>query len=425
VTAGDFEFAWRRVLEPGTGSPNADLLYDVLGARAFHRGTESDPDRLGIRALNDVALEVELEEATGHLLQLLTTTATYPVPRHVVEAHGESWTEVGKFVNNGPFRLEARPSDELIVLTRNPAYHGRFTGNLQRVEISLVLSRDSSLALLETYEDDHLDVYNTLRLRASDMDRVRQRHPGDFVSEPWLHANYLAFNTSRPPFDDVRVRRAFVLAADRETLASVALGGFVVPATGGFVPPGMPGHSPGIALPYDPESARQLLAEAGYPGGRGFPSVVHLTMTTTVHQEYGEYLCQAWQEQLGVEVRDQPTEWDSFYDSVDRQPPDLWGWGWVADYPDPDSFLRVGVATTPTGWTSGTFDVLVEQARRLTDQRQRMLLYGQADLILVEEAAIVPLFYNRNTLLIKPWVRKFPLSARGGWFLKDTVIEAH
>ncbi len=291
VTARDFEYAWKRVLDPATGSPNAELLYDVWGARTFHQGKVIPtgsvgcprPERPhpggGARRTNRPFPPVACH-----------CTATFPAPRHAIEAHGESWTEVGKFVSNGPFRLEAHPSAELMVLVRNPAYHGRSTGNLQRVELSLLLSRESSPALLEAYEAGDLDVYHPWELPTSDMDRTRQRHPEEFVSEPWLHTHYLSFNTSRPPFDDVRVRRAFVLAMDRETLSGVALGGTVFPATGGFVPPNMAGHSPGIALPYDPDEARKLLAEAGYPGGRGFPPVVCLTLLATVQKEPSEYL---------------------------------------------------------------------------------------------------------------------------------------
>jgi oligopeptide transport system substrate-binding protein len=425
VTAGDFAYAWKRVLDPASGSPNASLLYDILGARAFHQGEASHPDRLGIRVLNDLTLEVELEEPTGHFLQLMACSATFPVPRHVVEVHGEAWTEVGKFVSNGPFRLKARHSDEGMVLVRNPAYHGRSLGNVQRVQLTLRLSRDTALTLLEAYEAGDLDVYYPWELASPDMDRARQRHAGEFVLEPWLHTIYLAFNTSQPPFDDIRVRRALALGIDRETLASVALGGFVVPATGGFVPPGMAGHSPGIALPYDPQGARELLAEAGYPGGRRFPPIVCLTLPATVPQEHAAYLRQAWLEELSVQVTEETAEWDTYADRLDRDPPHLYAWGWVADYPDPDNYLRVGLATVRTGWQNPTYEGLVETARKLTDQGQRVRLYSQADQILVEEAAVVPLLYCRNSLLIKPWIRRFPMSPCGRCFWKDVVIEPH
>jgi oligopeptide transport system substrate-binding protein len=257
------------------------------------------------------------------------------------------------------------------------------------------------------------------------MDRARQRYPDEFVLEPWLQSHCLVFNASRPPFDDVRVRRAFTLATDRETLASVGLGGFVFPATGGLVPPGMAGHSPGIALPYDPERARELLQEAGYPGGRGFPPAVCLLRSFTVDQESTDYACRGWRDHLGVEISLEAIEWVELMDKLQTQPPDLFVWCWVADYPDPDNFLRVALRTLPTGWHNATYERLVEQGRRISDQRHRMSLYGRADRILIEEAPLMPLFYGRNSVLVKPWVRKFPMSPRGGWFWKDVVIEPH
>jgi ABC-type transport system substrate-binding protein len=190
----------------------------------------------------------------------------------------------------------------------------------------------------------------------------------------------------------------------------------------------MAGHSPGIALPHDPETGRRLLAEAGYPCGRGFPPVAYLEMPFSVYSELGEFLRQGWQEELGVEVTAETVESGTYTAIAERlggEPPDLFGWGWVADYSDPDNFLRVFFATVPTGWRNPTYEGLIEKARRLTDQRERMKLYSQADRILVEDATIVPVCYNRNTVLVKPWVRKFPMSPRGGWFWKDVVIEPH
>jgi oligopeptide transport system substrate-binding protein len=145
-----------------------------------------------------------------------------------------------------------------------------------------------------------------------------------------------------------------------------------------------------------------------------------------VQKERGEYLRQAWQAELGVQVREEVIEFGTTAVRQDRELPDLFFWGWVADYPDPDNYLRVALASMPTkAWRNPTYEQLVEKARRLTDQRQRMRLYGQADRILVEEAAIGPLFYPRNSFLIKPWVRRFPMSVRGGWFWKDVIIDAH
>ncbi|UCH09124.1 MAG: AAA family ATPase [Fidelibacterota bacterium] len=424
VTARDVEYAWKRVLDPATGSFNADLLYDVQGARAFHQGKMSNPDHVGVRALDDATLVVELEGPTGYFLQLLASSATYPIPRHVVEAHGEAWTEVGNIVTNGPFGLEAWQPDECIILVRNPAYHGRFAGNLQRVEFTLLFAEESS-GILEIYEADGVDILSFDCLVPPEKDRARQRHAGEHVWVPALWTFYVRFDASRPPFDDPRVRRAFVLATDRETLADVVLRGYELPATGGFVPPGIPGHSAGIGLPHDPDQARRLLAEAGYSEGYGFPVVRALVPEAAVPQRQSKYLRAQWRESLGVDIPWESMEWSLFLDRIRRDPPHMFIHGWAADYPDPDNFLRVGFRRHETGWRNETYDRLVEEARRLMDQGERMKLYGQADRILIEEAPIMPFTYGRSGYLLKPWVRRFPTSPMKVWFWKDVIIEPH
>jgi ABC-type oligopeptide transport system substrate-binding subunit/class 3 adenylate cyclase/ribosomal protein L40E len=420
VTAEDFWYGWKRVLDPATGSPNASLLYDVKGARAFHQGDASAPDSVGVRALGEFTLVVELEEPTGYFLHLLTHNATYPVPRHVVEAHGEAWTEPGNIVTNGPFRLEIWQRSESMVLVRNPEYHGRFRGNVQGMELPF----GERLAGLEMYEADSLDIFFINHFTAAERDRARQRHAGEYVLVPEMGTFYVGFDVSRPPFDDPRVRQAFVLATDRETLADVVLRGYAAPALGGFIPPGMPGHSSGIGLPYDPGQARQLLAEAGYPDGYGFPIVEALTP----HGELvfqSEYLQAQWRENLGVEITWKKVDWAKFHDRMSGETPHLWLMGWSADYPDPDNFLRASPIQRDTGWQNAAYDRLVEEAKKVADQRERMKLYQQADRILVEEAVIIPLIHKCFHLLVKPWVRKFLTSAIKYWFWKDVIIEPH
>ncbi len=372
-----------------------------------------------MRALDEVTLVVELEEPTGYFLHLLAHNATYPVPRHVVEAHGEAWTEPGNIVTNGPFRLEARQPGQSMVLARNPDYHGRFRGNVQWVELPF----GERLAGLEMYEADSLDIFFIDHLPAAERDRARQRHAGEYVSVPALHTSYMGFDVSRPPFNDLRVRRAFALATDRETLADAVLRGYASPATGGFVPPEMPGHSAGIGLRYDPERARQLLAEAGYPDGYGFPVVDALASRR--YEPWCEYLRVQWQENLGVEITWETMEAAMFFDRPGQEPPHMFLMGWIADYPDPDNFLRAGFPWEETGWRNEAYGRLVGEARQVTDQGTRMKLYQQADEILVEEAAIVPLIHARYHLLVKPWVSKHSTSAMEVWFWKDVIIEPH
>jgi oligopeptide transport system substrate-binding protein len=192
---------------------------------------------------------------------------------------------------------------------------------------------------------------------------------------------------------------------------------------GGFVPQGMPGHMPGIGLPHDPSRARQLLAEAGYPGGEGFPSL-HLLSWPRRDKQIGSLLTQ-WHEELGVELSvNRVLEWGDYVETVVSRAPFLFLIGWAPDYPDPDTFLRAPIRAQ-SKWRHPTYDQLIERALEVTDQRQRMQLYSQADRILVQEAAIVPLWYSQVPLLIKPWVKESRFHSFRHWAWKHVVIQPH
>jgi oligopeptide transport system substrate-binding protein len=255
------------------------------------------------------------------------------------------------------------------------------------------------------------------------MDRIRQRHATEYITLPSAGTFYLAFDVSRPPLADRSVRRALALALDRQALIEAAAGGYYFPATGGFVPPGMSGHVPGIALPYDPLQAEDLLAAAGYPDGRGFPEVE--LIANLRFQSLCEHLQAQWQQVLGIDVRWQVLDWSDLLGRVLRGPaPPLLLMGWVADYPDPDSYLRVAVQLH-TAWRAQPFLDLVGRAQRSTDHSERAKLYAQAERMLVEEVPLLPLFYERTHVLLKPWVKKYPISAQYDLFWKDVILEPH
>jgi oligopeptide transport system substrate-binding protein len=413
VTAADFVYALKRTLDPATEQKGAaSLLYDIKGARAYNMGDVSDPDQVGVRAIDALTLEVELERPAGYFLHLLTTL--YPVPRHVLEAHGEAWTDPANLVGNGPFQLESYQPGESIILVRNPAYHGRFQGNLRRVEVKLD-ARPLSSEALERYESDDVDI----AFLGEATIPARQRYVEEYISIPEPGTIFVAFDTSRPPFDDPRVRRAFVLAVDREKLADEVLGGYHYPATGGLVPPGIPGHSPGIVLPYDPDQARQLLVQAGYPDGRGF-SILEL-----VYWRYPsvlEYLKAQWSHNLNVDVTTEIME----YTKLIKEPRSrkLLCGGFLSDYPDPDSFLRICVRRYVPHWRNESYERLLEDARRTSNQGDRVPLYQAADKILMEEAVIMPITYFRSHRLVKPWV-KIPGWLLSSMSLKDVIIKPH
>jgi oligopeptide transport system substrate-binding protein len=205
-------------------------------------------------------------------------------------------------------------------------------------------------------------------------------------------------------------------------LGQGAWGWYIAPAFGGLAPPGLPGHSEDIGLPYAPDQARRLMAEAGYPNGQGFPPVeawgvaAENSVTETVHDQ--------WLEILGIECRMEQMEQNTFYRRLEQETPHLFFNGWQADYPDPDNFFRVAI-TYQARWHDPAYDQMVEKAGHMTDQTGRMKIYREADRILMQEAVIMPLFYGRANLLIKPWVRRYSLSPIQPFTLKDTVIEPH
>ncbi len=265
MTAHDFVYAWKRVLNPETASRAAEWLYDLKGARAYHLGEAQNDAEVGVRALDDYSLQVELEEPAGYFLHLLAFTTSLPVPRHIVEDLGARWVNPEHMVTNGPFMLKSWQPGEKVVLIRNPDYTGRHPGNLEEVELKLV--KGLSPKYLKWYEADELDIIG-IDSQIQEFDQARRHHADEYITGPGFGTTCIGFDSSKPPFDDVRVRQAFVHTVDREYLANVVSRGYVDPATGGFVPPGTPGHSTGIGLSYDVERARGLLEDGRISRGK-------------------------------------------------------------------------------------------------------------------------------------------------------------
>ncbi|MBE7551573.1 MAG: protein kinase [Anaerolineales bacterium] len=417
VTAADFEYAWKRALHPATGSEEAKLLDDIKGARAFHQGDVVQPESVGVSAVDKHTLAVMLEEPTGYFLHLLTQPITFPVPHHVVEAYGEAWTAAEHIVSNGPFKLAAWKQGEAMTLARNMAYHGPFRGNAERVELWFGLDQAAVWAM---YERGHLDL---AYLPFLPEDQAWRSHTGECLSIPIPRTFYLSFDMRYPPFSDVRVRQALILATDRGRWAGSHLEIFGSPARGGFIPAGMPGHSATIGLPYDPTQARRLLAEAGYPEGRDFPVVDWLVAEDL--ELLADELQAQWQQNLGIQVSRKTTPWGTPKERIEAERPSLLFWGWIADVPDPDNFLRIELQKHLRGWRNETYDMLIEEARYSVNQRQRIELYRQADRILIEKAAVMPVTYGRWDMLVKPWVKRYTYTPTWRPVWKEVIIEPH
>jgi oligopeptide transport system substrate-binding protein len=422
VTAADFEAAWKRVLDPATAAPRASLLYDIKGARAYHQGELSDAGGIGVYVLDDHTLRVELEGPVAYFPHLVAHCICYPVPRHALAAQGQYWANHAGVVTNGPFRIVSWSPTESMVLERNPQYHGSFRGNVERVELTLGNYSPEHHAM---YESDELDLDEIHYLPPPVLEEARRQHADEYFSMPNLFVFYIGFDLTRPPFDDQRVRRAFVHAVDRDTFANVVARGQHMPGTGGMIPPGMWGHSPQTGLTFDPARARRLLAEAGYAGERGFPQVEFLVPDMPVALRSIQFVWDQWQQHLGLELPMTALNWTALWRRLREAPPHVFHSCWGPDYPDPDSFLRASTIRRDAGWRSERYDRLVEEARRIANQNTRMAMYTEADRMLVEQAVVMPRVYTLKHFLVKPWVKRYPAAPNRHWFWKDVIVESH
>lgn len=417
LTAHDFVYAWRRVLDPANGWWAGQALYAIRGAKAWHTGADPDPSHVGITARDDYTLVVELEQPTSYFLALLTMTMTLPVPRHLVEKVGEAWTQPGTLVGSGPFLLADWQPGQSMTLVNNPRYHGTRQGNVETIK--LVFGATPATAL-QHYEADGLDVMPLVDLPIAERNLVRRRHVNEYLLAPRLATMMLRMDVSRPPFADLRLRRALACALDRSHLAGGALHGYDFPASG-LLPAGMPASAPDSGLPYDLAQARQLLAAAGYPAGQGFPAITAWAWPGIM--PVCEELSHQWQDGLGITITWQYHEWSEFTRiGSNGAYPDLYLLGLVVAYPDPDDLLRLQRGGAILAWRCTEYDSLLAAAGRTLDHQRRIDLYRQADRLLCTEAPIIPLLHERLHLLVKPWVRTFPTSAVKWSFWKDVVI---
>ncbi|HEX6608547.1 MAG TPA: peptide ABC transporter substrate-binding protein, partial [Chloroflexia bacterium] len=421
LTAADFELAWRLILAPATAAFLAPDYYVIRGARAYHQGGAEAP---AIRATAEHTLEIELEAPATYFLELVSTVV--PVPGHCLEAYGQEWLAPAPLVTNGAFRLEHWEHGRSMTLVRNPYCRLPTAGNIERIELAFNPLEDWQGSLAR-YEADALDVLDIGAIPTPAAQTIKGRHADEYRSWPSRGLYVLFLDCNRPPFDHPGVRRAFVHAIDREALAYESLGGADSPATGGLVPPSLRAHSPGIGLAYDPDLARRLLAEAGYPGGRGLPRIRCAVEYDRTAPAIGAYLQQQWAAVLGVE-----SQWtDAGPAHVegragnDEMQVTLIGVAWI--YADPDTCMRLIPMTLGhlSHWQDPDYDRLVDESTRTLDRPRRFALLQRADRILMEGAAVVPLVYPRLHLLVKPWVQRFISFADFPPHLRHVVIEPH
>ncbi len=386
VTAGDFVYAWRRLIDPEVAAEYAYILYDLENATDVNAG-KLPLEALGVAAPDPLTFEVRLTKPLVTLPAIAEMMNTFPVRQDVVEAYGDRWASPEHLIGNGAYRLESWRHDYRLVLTANPHYR-LGPPPVERVEAFVVATKSTGLNLFETGKLDWIELTGQDLPAYQDDPRLH--------SKPQFYGVYFGFNVKKKPFDDVRVRQAFSLAIDRSELPRVLRGG-QVPTTS-WIPPGLLGHAPDIGLGYDPERARKLLAEAGFPGGKGFPRADVSYNEDPDYRAVSENLAAQWRRNLGVEVTIDSQEWKVYLRALSTDPPEIWRLGWQADFADPDNFMSQFTTSSGNNWTrwgNARYDELIARAAAEPDVEKRRALYDEAQRILTEEEVPVMCLYTR------------------------------
>ena len=398
VRAQDFEYSWKRLLNPKTASQYAYILFDVANAQEYAEGKLKDPSSVGVRAQNDQTLVVTLRHPAAYCLAITTFEVTYPQRQDVIEKHDARWTEPENIITNGPFRLTSWKHENQIELSANPNY---FRGKpaMDRVTMYMVNEKTTAVTM---YEQGNLDFMDDRSIPP--LDKPRLSKLPEYKLVPQLRGEYYGFAVDRKPFDNPKLRKAFAMAIDREVFPKILQGG-QTPATS-WVPPGMLAHNPKIGLPFNPNEARRFLSEAGYPDGKGLPALVLGYNTLDDHKLVAEAIQGMWQRHLNVVVRIENQEWKVFLKRLQTDPFPVFRSGWGADYPDPDNFMKLFTSSSGNNhgrWKNAKFDQLLEQAARESNEEKRKQMYDDAQRILTEtDAAIAPLFWKAEATMLNP-----------------------
>jgi oligopeptide transport system substrate-binding protein len=398
VRAQDFEYSWKRLLNPKTASQYAYILFDIVNAQEYAEGKLKDPSAVGVQARDDRTLVVTLRHPASYFLAITTFEVTYPQRQDVIEKFDTRWTEPANIVTNGPFRLASWKHEDEIELRANPGY---FRGKpaIERVTMYMVNEKTTAVTMFEQGNLDFIDDHSIPPL-----DKPRLSKLPGYKLVPQLRGEYYSFAVDRKPFDNPKLRKAFALAIDREVFPKILQGG-QTPATS-WIPPGMLAHNPEIGLKFNPTEARRLLAEAGYPDGKGLPSIVLGYNTDEEKKLVAEAIQSMWQRHLGVVVRIENQEWKVFLKRLQNDPFPVFRAGWGADYPDPDNFMKLFTSNSGNNhgrWKNARFDQMLELAARELDAKKRSKIYDDAQKLLTEiDVAIVPLYWKAESTILNP-----------------------
>ena len=413
VTAQQFVDSWLRFLDPETAAIYAYLPGMVIKGAAEYNAGEAGPEAVAIRALDDHTFQFELTGPAPYVLGMLSHYAFAVVPMHAIEKYGDEWTRPENMVSNGPFNLKSwTPQDKLIV-EKSDTYWDRDNVKLDEVVFYPIDDLNTATNMYLNGELDWIQEVPPNQLEKMKLD-------DGYMTNATFITYYYKMNQTKAPYNDVRVRKALTLAIDRQELVDKVTRGGEFPAYG-LTPP-LPGLYPAVVgFEEDADEARRLLAEAGFPDGKGFPKATILYNTNERHKAIAQYVQQKWTEVLGIEVQIENQEWATYLDNMQNQNFDIARSGWQGDYVDPNTFLT-DLLHSESGNNDGRYanpeyDALLAKAAAMPGGKARFDVLRQAEeLAIGTDFAVIPFYYysSANWIDLNEW---------GGWY--KTVQDIH
>lgn len=408
IVAQDVIDSWRRMLTPTLAADYAYFFYLIRGAEDYHKGRTSDVASVGLAAPEARTLVVHLAHPAPYFFQILLNSPWRPVHvRSIARVgpayqRGTRWTLPAHIVTSGPFRLREWTPHQRIVVDKSPDYYDR-----DRIKLPGIVfyPTDSIDAEERAFRSGQL--HATYSVSLSKLASYRRDNPGSLRIDDYVNTYLFRFNTLRAPLNDARLRRALSLAIDRESIAAHVLKGGQKPAST-FTPPNLPGYTPPARPARDLATARRLLAEAGYPGGKDLPLLEVLYNNSEINRNVAEAIQEMWRRDLGVSANLVNQEYKVVFANRRTGNYQILLGDWVADYLDPTTFLdlwRSDSGNNHTGWGDPAYDALMQRATRTVDPAARAALLAQAETLLLDAAPIAPIYFNTHAYLLSPAVK--------------------
>jgi oligopeptide transport system substrate-binding protein len=412
MTAHDFVWSWRRALNPLMGNAYAYMLFPVKNAEAYATGKLNDPSELGVKALDDLTLQVTLTEPTPYFIQLMDHYSTFPVHRPTLEKFGKAtdrftkWTRAENIVSNGPFSLTEWKLNRRIAMKKSETYWDADKVSLQGI---VFYPTENLVSEERMYRAGQLHFTQEVPLEKIPVYEAMPNTP--YVQAPYLGTYYYLMNTNAPPLDDLRVRRALSMTVDRDKLAATVMQKSVYPAYS-ITPPGTLGYQPPKLFSYDIEKAKQLLADAGYPNGEGWPGLEIIYNTSESHRKVAVAIQQMWKSALNIDITIANQEWKVYLDSLTQMNFTMARRGWIGDYVDPNNFLDLfltGGGNNLTGYSDPRYDELISKiAPAAKTKEERFARFYEAETMLMEQMPIIPIYTYTSKHLVHPSVQGLP-----------------